>query len=364
MIVKDFEVIPFVIPMSKPLKWAAGSMTEVRALLLKIEAEDGTYGVSEAVPRPMIYGETMESMYYALKNYFAPLVIGEDSFALERIWEKMGAIVWNPAAKGAIDIALHDLNGKSIGMPIYRMLGGPYRDKVELVWMVGLMSNEEMVAEMLEKAAEGFKSFKVKGGIDPQNDIDLLLQMHEKAPKGVKLYIDANMGYDRETAYRVIHALEDVLDCVEEPMPAWDDDGRAALSKQVNVPMLGDESVFTFADVYRQVRLGALKRIGIKVPRTGFTVSGKIVRLAEAADMKIQICTQAETTLGTAACLQLAAAYKQICMPCEMTFYLDVCDSLIKNELVISDGAMELPTGPGLGVEVDWDKVDKYAVKI
>ncbi|MBI5601781.1 MAG: hypothetical protein HY879_00340 [Deltaproteobacteria bacterium] len=230
MIIKNCEVIPFVIPLKKPLKWAAGYMTEVDWLLLKIEGEDGTYGVAEAIPRPMIYGETQESLYFALKKHLAPLIIGEDSFALERIWEKMGALAWNPAAKSAIDVALHDLNGKLLQVPIYKMLGGPYRDKVDLCWMIGLKSNEEMINEMIRKVEEGFKAFKVKGGIDPENDIKVLRLMHQKVPREVKIYVDANQCYDKETAYRVLKALENVLDSVEEPMPVYDDAGRKELS--------------------------------------------------------------------------------------------------------------------------------------
>ena len=128
--------------------------------------------------------------------------------------------------------------------------------------------------------------------------------------------------------------------------------------------MLGDESVFTYADVYRQVKLGALKQIGIKIPRTGFTISSKIVRLAEIANMPIQVSLQAETDLGTAACLQLAAAYRQISLPCEITHFLGVSDRLCKEELVIKNGAMLINDKPGLGVEVDWDKVKTYAIKL
>ncbi|REE07393.1 L-alanine-DL-glutamate epimerase-like enolase superfamily enzyme [Paraburkholderia sp. BL27I4N3] len=364
MIIRSVEVTPFVIPLNKPTKWAAGYMTTVDWLLVKIIGDDGSYGVAEAIPRPMIYGETQHSIYYAITQYLAPLLVGEDSFALENIWSRMGALACNPAAKSAIDIALHDLNGKLLKMPVHRLLGGPARTEVDLVWMVGLMSNDQMLAELDQKVTAGFRTFKIKAGLDPDNDIRLLKQMRERVPDDVRLYIDANMRYDKETAYRVLKALEDVLDCVEEPMLASDDLGRRELAQKVAVPMLGDESVFTVADVCRQIQLGALKRISIKMPRTGFWLSRKIVHLAEAGNLKLQINTQSETTLGTAACLQLAAAYGQISLPSELTFYLDVCDSLITSELTIDNGKLKVPDGPGMGVDVDWDKLKKYAVKL
>ena len=364
MIITKVDVIPFVIPLLRPTKWAAGYMDKVDWLVLRIEAEDGTYGVTEAIPRPMIYGETQASIYFAIKQFLAPLLIGEDSFALERIWKKMGSLASNPGAKNAIVIALHDLNGKLLGLPVHRMLGGPVRDEVDLVWMVGQKPEQEMIDELLTKVAEGFFAFKIKGGTDPVGDVRLLKQFRELVPDHVRLYIDANMQYDKEVAYKVLKQLEGVLDCIEEPMQAGDDAGRLALARSVSVPLLGDESVFTVADVRRQLDLGALKRIGLKMPRSGFSLSRKIVHLAEANNVKLQILTQSETTLGTAACLQLAAAFEQISLPNEMLFYLDVADSLCTRGLEVNKGRMKVLKTPGVGMDVDWNKVEQYRTRI
>jgi len=358
------ELTPFVIDLKKPTVWAAGSMTTVDWVIVKIIGEDGVYGVSEAIPRPMIYGETQHSIYYAIRDYLGPLIIGEDSFALERIWKKMAAIAGNPAAKAALDIALHDMNGKILNMPIHRLLGGPARDEVELTWMIGMMRNRDMLDELDNMLAEGYRSFKVKGGIDPDNDITLLIEMRKRAGRGVQLYIDANTMYDKETAYRVLRALEGVIDCIEEPMAIHDDKGRYALAQRTGVPLLGDDSVLTLSDLSRQLELGALSRVSVKMPRTGFWLARRVVDLCEAANVKLQINTQSETTLGTAGCLQLAAAYDQICFPNEMTFFLEVCDSLITTDLQVVNGKMRVPEGPGLGVELDWDKVNHFASRL
>ncbi|MBQ9825659.1 MAG: mandelate racemase/muconate lactonizing enzyme family protein [Firmicutes bacterium] len=364
MKIRSIDLYPFSIPLKKPLVWADGRQEVLDWIVVKITGEDGTYGVSEAINRHMIYGETQASIYYAIKHIIAPLLIGMDSFNLERIWEKMNAIKWNPEAKSAIDVALHDLNGKIMGVPIYQMLGGPYRDKVEVCWMVGLDTNEKMLEEMKQKVSEGYKSFKVKGGIDPENDIIKIKYMRENLPRDVKIYVDANCRYDREVATRVLRELDGYLDAIEEPMNPDDSIGRLQVSQQTGVPFLGDESVFTVASVYRELQLGALKRVSIKVPRTGFYLASKMVHLCEAANVKMQICTQSETDLGTVACLHLAAAYKQICFANEIIAYQDAVDGILKNEITFKDGYMELMTGPGLGVEVDWDKVKYYSNEI
>lgn len=364
MRITRIELTPFVIPLHKPTVWATGSMTAVDYVLVQIHGEDGLYGVSEAIPRPMIYGETQHSIYYAIRDYLAPLILGEDSLALERIWKKMGSLAANPGAKAAIDIALHDLNGKLLGLPVHRLLGGPARSQVAVTWMIPLMSHADMLAELEQKLAEGFCSFKIKGGLDAVGDIQLVRDMRRIAGPSVQLYLDANQMYDRETALRVLTALDGTMDCIEEPMAVHDDLGRRDLAMRSRVPLLGDDSCFTVAEVARQLALGALSRISIKMPRTGFWLARRVVDLCESANVKLQINTQSETMLGTAGCLQLAAAYAQISLPNELTFFLEVQDNLITNSLPIRDGFMTVPQGPGMGVEIDWDKVRHYSVAL
>jgi L-alanine-DL-glutamate epimerase and related enzymes of enolase superfamily len=364
MIIKSITVTPFSVPYKHVVKWAAGVLTASDHLMVRIEAEDGTCGCAEAIPRPMIYGETQEGMYYALTKHLIPSVIGEDSFNLERIWEKMDRLQWNPAAKGAIDVALWDLNARLLGVSVSQLLGGPYRKEVPVSWQIPLVSNEQAVDDVKRLTAEGFTCFKVKGGPDPDNDIALLKAMRAAAPKA-RMYIDANMDYSRQDAIRVMTALEGIIDSLEEPIRASDDVGRKDLAMRTNIPILTDESTFTVEAVYHQLQLGAVREIGIKIPRTGFSKSRKIVYMAEAANLPVQVCLQAECDYGAAACVQFAAAFKQICLPCEVACYLDcVSDSIIKQPLVIKNGCTQLPEGPGMGVEVDWDKIEKYKVKI
>lgn len=100
------------------------------------------------------------------------------------------------------------------------------------------------------------------------------------------------------------------------------------------------------------------------MPRTDFWLATKVVHLAEAANIGLQINTQSETTLGTAACLQLAAAYRQISFPSELTYFLDVSDSLIQGNFDIRNGRLQVPQGPGMGVEIDWDKLHRYTIHL
>lgn len=370
MIIKTVEAIPVKIPLKNPIKWATGYVNAIENVIVKIVGEDGTYGVAEGVQRPGIYGETQESIYFAIKNHLAPLLIGEDSFNIERIWEKMDTLVWNLAAKGALDIALYDLNGKILNTPIYNLLGGLYREEIPVSWTSfgTFFALEDMVADAKKRYDQGFRAVKVKAGVHPDKDIEVCKLIHEACGPEMKINLDPNMVYSREEAMRVGRELDGILDSFEEPLPSWDDEGRLELSRRLNIPILSDESTFTIPAINHQIKLGAIGRLGVKLPRTGFTLSRKVIAMAEAANIPIQISTQCECDLGSAACAQLGAAFKQISLPSEIAVYtddtLDYADSMqiLKKSPEIKNGNMIVPKGPGLGVEVDWEKIEKYKI--
>lgn len=364
MKIAKIEVVPYNLPYKRDIVWATGVLKAAEHLLVKITGEDGTYGVAEAIPRIGIYGDNQEGMHFALTKHLAPAVIGMDSFNVEGVQRKLDFMFWNLTSKGAIDVALHDLNGKILGIPANKLLGGPARDRVALSWQVAFASHEEMFAEMDAKIAEGYKSFKVKGGPHPDEDIELLRKMRAHAPKGTRLYIDANITYARFETKKVLKALEGVIDCLEEPMQPWDLNGRSEAYDGRMVPILSDESGFTLAEVYYQLQRRQLDIVGLKVPRTGMTISRKILGLAEAANVPAMIGTQAESTLGVAAALQLGSAFQQIKYPCELAYYVDnIAESIIDKELRIEDGCLIVPEGPGNGVDIDWSKLEKFRVK-
>jgi L-alanine-DL-glutamate epimerase-like enolase superfamily enzyme len=364
MRIAKIEVIPFNLPYKREIVWATGVLKAAEHLLVKIVAEDGTYGVAEAIPRVGIYGDNQEGIYFALTKHLIPAIIGMDSMNLEGIWRKMDFMFWNLTSKGAIDVALHDLNGKLLGVSTNRLLGGPVRDRVALSWQVAFASHDEMFAEMDAKLAEGYKAFKVKGGPHPDEDIELLRKMRAHVPEGVRLYIDANITYDRTDTRKVLKALEGVIDCLEEPMRPSDENGRRTAFEGRMVPILSDESGFTLPDVYYQIQRRQIDIVGLKIPRTGFTISRKILAVAEAANVPAMIGTQADSTLGVAAALQLASAFPGIKYPCELAYYVDnIAESVIDKELTIEDGCLLVPDGPGNGVDIDWERLERFRVK-
>lgn len=365
MKISSVEVIPFRIPYFTPIKWGLfGYLDAAEHCLVRIRTDDGIVGCAEAVPRPTIYGESQQSICFAIENWFKPMIMGKDPFETEPIWRELESIYWNPTAKGAIDLALHDIQARSAGVPAYRFLGG-WSNRVPLSWMVGINPIEVMVEEAQAKKEEGFKGFKVKVGVDPQKDVQVIKVLRENLGEDVLIYVDGNQAYSKEQAIQTLGAMEEYgLGMAEEPIPVWNWRGRKEVADRLSVPILGDESVFTPHDVAREIDLGVIGAISIKTPRTGYYQSRKIIQMAELAGIGCLLGTQAETTVGTLPSAHFAAAFQNIRYPSEISYFVNITDSLLQEPIRLVDGAIELSDKPGFGSDLDEDKLKKYRVDI
>jgi L-alanine-DL-glutamate epimerase-like enolase superfamily enzyme len=227
--------------------------------------------------------------------------------------------------------------------------------------MLGMRSVSEMVQEALEMRAKGFKAFKVKVGIDPEKDVQVIKALRENLGSDVLLYADANMAYSVSTAVRTLRRMEEFdLAFVEEPLPVWDQKGRLKVSRSISIPIMGDESVFTPQEVAREIELGAIGIISIKTPRTGYSLSLKIVNMAETAGIPCLMGTQAETGVGTLASAHFGAARRNVSYPSEISFFLSLTDDLLAEPIALKDGFIELPKHPGNGAILDEEKIKQY----
>jgi L-alanine-DL-glutamate epimerase-like enolase superfamily enzyme len=240
------------------------------------------------------------------------------------------------------------------------MLGG-FSDRLPVSWMLGIRSVPEMVREAQEARSRGIKAFKVKVGLDPEKDVQVIRSLRETLGPDVLLYADANMIYSVSTAIRIIRRMEEFgLAFVEEPVPAWDQKGRLRVARAVSIPLMGDECVFTPQDVAKEIELGAIGIISIKTPRTGYTLSLKIVNMAENAGIPCLMGTQAETGVGTLASAHFGAARRNVSYPSEISFFLSLKDDLLAEPVILRDGFIELPKRPGNGAILDEEKLKKY----
>lgn len=359
------EAIPYAIPYAKALHFASGSIAVADNVLVRVMTSDGIVGVAEAPPRPYTYGETQASIVAVIEQLFAPAVRGLSLLDREEIRKRLARTVGNPTAKSAIDMALWDAWGKTAGVSVHRLLGG-FTDRLQVSHMLGFDAPAVVAAEAVElRETLGISSFKIKVGRRPiQLDVAVCRAVRDVLGPDAELYVDGNRGWTAAESAQALRLMEDVgLSRVEELCPADDVLGRRWLVSQCPVPFVADESVPTPADAVREVLAGAATALSVKTARTGFSDSLRISHLAEALGIEAVIGNQIDAQLGTVCSLVFGASQEITSRSAaELSNYLDMADDLLTESLVIEDGHMKVPTGVGLGVDLDPEKIDRYRV--
>lgn len=359
----SIQAIPYAIPYCKPLKFASGSIEVADNVLIQVVTESGIIGIGEAPPRPYTYGETQRSIVAAVEELFTPAIVGRSVFDRESIREAMAATVGNPAAKSAVDIALWDAIGKMLGRSVHELLGG-FTSSLQVSHMLGFNSPDVLAAEALElREIYGINSFKIKVGRSPiSDDVAVCKAVREAVGSGAEIYLDGNRGWSVIEAREALHQLEEVgLARVEELTPADQILSRKWLVERSPVLFVADESAATAAEITRQITLGTANALSIKTARTGFTDSQRVASLAEGLGIEVFIGNQIDAHLGTISSLVFGASRETTSRhAAELSNWLDLKDSLLDEPLQIQNGEMTVPHGPGLGVEIDPDKLSHY----
>lgn len=365
MKIVDVKVVPFKIPYKKPLRFgAAGYDDAAEHVLIEIITDEGIKGIAEAIPRQTIYGESQASIVYAAKKWFTPMLMGEEPYNIDVIWDRMDKIVGNTTVKGAIDVALHDIIAKKAGLPLCKLIGG-HKDKIEVAWMIGMDTIENMFQEALDLRKKGLRNFKVKVGKNLNNDIELIRLLREEMGDEINIYVDANQAYTVEEAVKAIRELYKYdIKLLEEPIAWWNNKGKKRLAQTSQIPLMADESAITPQLVLNEIESGTSGIFSVKIPRTGIRNSRLIVHLAEQSGIPCLIGTQSETSIGARAAIHVAAAFKNISYPSEISFFINLEDEVIKNPLKLEDGYVKVPEEVGVGAEVDYDKLNEYKVNI
>lgn len=363
MKITDVETIPFAIPYRKPLRFASGEVTVAAHVLVRVHTDDGLVGTAEAPPRPFTYGETQESIIAVIRTLFGPALTGLSPLERETIHGRLNRTVGNPTAKAAIDIALWDIVGQALGVCVTDLLGG-FTDRMRVAHMVGFGEPSAMVAEAERvRALHGITTFKVKVGRHPA-DVDIAVCRALRSALGPEtgLYIDGNRGWTPAEAVRALHAMEDLdLQFAEELCPADDVLGRRWMVSQSGIPVFADESATRPGEVTRELLGGAANGVSIKTARTGFTYSHRVLGLCEGLGADVVIGNQIDGQLGSLCGAAFGAAFERTSRrPGELSNFLDMADDLLTEPLDIQDGVLRVRQRPGLGVEIDNEKLACY----
>jgi len=363
MKITEIEAIPVSIPLKTDFGISGGVQTMAEHVIVKLHTDEGIVGLGEAATSPQYGEETPESVYYTIKCYLEPALKGADPTNLALLHKIMdSAVHGNTFAKAAIDLAAYDVTGKYLGVPVYTLLGGKFKGKIPVGQSIGIKEPKKAVEEVLEYVKEGFQSIKVKIGNDPEGDVKRVGMIREAIGYDIPLRVDANQGYSPDVAIKTLKAMEkyDLL-LVEQPVPRWDLFGMAKVCEALDTPVLADETVYTPEDAINVVRMNAADIINIKIMKPGgLYKSLKIAAIAEAANIPLAIGSMVEMGVGTAAGAHFASACKNVNYPCDVKGPSLMVDDILKEPVIIKDGFTHVPEGPGLGIELDEDKIKKY----
>jgi muconate cycloisomerase len=359
MKIASVRVIQADIPVARPHKMSFTILEAVNFAFVRLETVDGLVGWGEAacLGGPTWSEESSESVATIIERYIAPWLVGREASGIEPLAREMARRVQgNPFARAAVEMALWDLNGRALGVPVHRLLGGRVRDRVPLSWSLAVADPDAEIEEARAKVARGHRIFKIKTAARPvAEDVERIHRLREALGPNMSLRVDANQGWDRPTALKAIRAITPYgIDFVEQPVPRWDLEGMAEIGRRVDVPLMADESCFSPQDALAIARLGGVSILGLKLTKSaGLSGSMAIARIAEAAGMGCYVGCMIETSLGTAAYLHVAVSAAPVTWGCELFGPLLLTGDVVREPVRYEDGAIVALDGPGLGVEVD-----------
>lgn len=364
MKISAIESIPVRVPIHEHLaiRGKGGVHAVSPFLIVNIHTDDGLRGLGEVSCTPRWSGEDSVTAAHFIETTFAPLLIGQDPRDIELLNGKMRhAVYGHPFTKAALEMALWDILGKSAGLPVYRLLGGPVRESVPTKWSISGVKPSR-AADIARWALErGFRTMKVKVGIDAEQDIDRVRAVRETVGPAVRLGIDANGAWTPAQAVRMIRRLcEFDIYFAEQPVPPGDVAWMADVRKRVEVPIIADESVYTVQDALSLVRADAADVFSIYVGKSGgIGPARKIAAIAEAAGLSCTLGSNLEMGIGSAAMIHLAMATPALGnpeYPCDIIGPFFYTEELLREPLPICGGEARPLEHPGLGVELSLEK--------
>jgi L-alanine-DL-glutamate epimerase-like enolase superfamily enzyme len=366
------------IPVETPYVTSYGVLEAFSNVLIWLSTDEGLVGIGESafVGGGPVREEMPESTKLLIDKHLAPVVIGEDPFDIERIHEKMNRVVpRNLVAKAGIDLALWDLMGKMLDLPVYKLLGGTYRKEIPVTYTLSMNTPEKMAEEASFRKSEGYSTVVIKIGHDPEGDVERLRLVREAVGPAVKIRLDANEGYRPDQAIRAIRKMERYEpEFVEEPVKRWDVDGMARVARAVDTPISSDESNSSLETAMRIIQKGAADILNIKISKNGGLLNCKrIAALADAngipclvgGDNTYEITRQASRHLATSTPAVQRGLGSEGCGPASQSKIDDVTKTVVTYADVSRMGGYVVASpGPGLGIELDEEKVQKYSLVV
>lgn len=379
--IRSIETILVQLPTRRQHKWTG--LTEVigRYLLVKITDSDGRIGWGEAPALKdwggeygRYFGESALITKTVIETYLAPVACGVELGNIVELHRRMDAAIKGyPYSKAAVEFAALDLAGRWLGVPVHVLLGGRARATVPVTHSIGLLSTREAEEEAERVAAEGIRTIKVKIGVNADRDVEVVEAVRRGAGDDMEICVDANEGYRSPgEAVQAIRRMErQRLKYVEQPVHGVD--GISDVARRIDAPVMADESAWNTRDAIEIVGRGAVQIISIYTTKAGGLYKAmQVGAVCQAAGVLCNVNGSIETGVGNLANLQLAAASPAVTLSCVIPVSTPAeaqagriggiyySDDLLAAPMQYADGEIVVPEGPGMGIDIDPEKIEKY----
>ncbi|WP_243700954.1 enolase C-terminal domain-like protein [Paralcaligenes ureilyticus] len=361
------EVFEIEVAFVTPYKLSTGTLTATRAVLLKLTDADGVEAWGEANPNEAFTGESSGDAARALKEALLPAVLASASPEPGRIDAVLDALLpKHLCAKGAVSMALLDLLGKRLRVPVATLLGGTLRNSLPVLWPLNNGTAEDDIRVIDERAAQGFSSFMLKMGASPVRDeVRRVATLEARYGKRVALIADANQGWSRDEAREFLDGVSgSQLAFVEQPVVKDDLEGMALLASGRTLPISADESVVGLAHAAQIAAHRAASVFSIKSSKNGGPLRAqRIAAVAEAFGIRCYMNSMLEFGITQAASLQHAVTIRNLVdFGHAYMSTLRLAEDPTDFSSFVRDGVVHLPSTAGLGIQVDESHVRRLAV--
>lgn len=382
-VIKKVETLLIQLPTRREHKWTGLTEPIGRYILVKLTDDAGRVGWGEAPALKdwggefgRYFGESPLITKTVIENYLAPAILGVDLGDAATLHARMDAVIKGyPYAKAAVEFAFYDCTGHWLGVPVHILLGGRSRSAVPVTHSIGLIGIEQAAAEAAQVASEGIKTIKIKVGVDPARDIAIVRAIREAAGPAMNLCVDANEGYKTPgEAIRTIRAMEP-FGLLYAEQPVMGIERIAEVARAIDTPVMADESAWNAHDVVQIIEKRAAQIVSIYTTKPGGLYKAmEVAAVCRAAGIICNVNGSVETGVGNLANIQLAAAAPAVTLSCVVPVSTPAehqsgqvggiyyKDDLIAAPMGLVDGAIPVPSAPGMGIAVDEAKVARYRV--
>lgn len=347
------------LPRSHTLTTQYGSGDLATTVVVELHTDSGEVGIGQTAFAPRSYGETAVGMIANIHEHLAPVVVGREVDSVEGLHrDLMRALPHHWSSHAGVEIALWDLKGKRLGVPVYQLLGGKVRDGLTLMGFVHHDTPEKMAEEARREADAGFRVLKMKVGMDPVDDVRRFRAVAEALAGRAVIQIDGNTGWSLWEAIYALREMEAIggLGCVEQPVASRRE--MSVLARTFQTPMMADEAIYAAHDAIDVVREEAASLALMKITKHGGVIQVRdIATIFGAANLGLSMAIYFDLIAAVAS--HLAAAFPCVTWPSPFTHL----DASILKDPPRPDGLSLTPSdAPGWGMELDRDTMARYAV--